>query len=637
MTTDRRNVADGGLRLLISLSGLAVVLLPCLWAIDPFDWLRSNLVVDQFLAVELALALGFTLWLRARTLPAALPRVGFFLAGCAAFGVGLFLFRHFAGEAALFIMPTPRLLTVSVLLISVTLLASFLASGPMMGLLLFGVFAVGYLAQFFPAPFDAAPVDLKRYTVYLVFGGNGFLGRTLGVIAGTVTIYILFGAVYEISGGTAAIDALARKMSRRGKGMAIKATIVSSGLFGMVSGSASSNVLTSGAFTIQAMRRFGLPGTKAGGIEAVSSTMGQITPPVMGAAAFLMADLTGLSYGSIALAATVPAILCYTVMFVQASWMAARIEGEPLSEGAEPSATTAQDEMPELAWRDLWHLLPVIAIVTVMFKGDRMTELAGIAGIVAALLSGWILHGPAELWRRIRSSAQSAYKTTASLVIAGSALGVVLGVLGMTGLDVSLTLGIREIGETSLLLSLILTALSAMVLGAGMATTGVYIIVGTLLAPGLVALGVPLMAAHLFVLYFGVVSMITPPVAFAALAASGISGESFTKTAFAAMRFGWIIYVLPFLFVYAPGLLLVGDLWTVAASLMGAFVAILAVDALLAWENRLTSGLAAVSLVLAVCAVFDPMGGASFAVTAAVLALCSLLVLKGWAVKYGKA
>ncbi|MBW6419752.1 TRAP transporter fused permease subunit [Celeribacter sp. PS-C1] len=613
---------------MITLSGIGVVVSPCLWAIDPFDWLRATMIFDQFLAIELALALGFILWVRARNVSASLAAGLHVLAGFVALGAGLFLFHHFSGEAALFIMPTPTLLSVSVVLIAVTLLATLLTSGPMMGLLLLGVLIFGYLAQFFPAPFNAASVDMKRYTVYLVFGGNGFLGRTLGVIAGTVTIYIIFGAVYEISGGTAAIDALARKMSQRGKGMAIKATIVSSGLFGMVSGSASSNVLTSGAFTIQAMRRFGLSGAKAGGIEAVSSTMGQITPPVMGAAAFLMADLTGLSYGNIALAAAIPAVLCYAVMFVQASWLAGRIE---VGEGApRPTAEAGagEQDLPELAWRDLWHLLPVIVIVTVMFKGDRMTEMAGIGGIAAALLSGWILHGPSELWTRFKDAAHRTSTTTASLVIAGSALGVVLGVLGMTGLDVSLTLGIREIGETSLLLSLLLTALSAMVLGAGMATTGVYIVVGTLLAPGLVALGVPLIAAHLFVLYFGVVSMITPPVAFAALAASGISGASFTKTAWEAMRFGWIIYVLPFVFVYAPELLMVGDPIRIVAGLVGAMTAILAVDRLVAGEARAMSGVAAICVLLSAYALFAPAEDAILSLGAAIFSAFAIVVLK---------
>ncbi|WBL31702.1 TRAP transporter fused permease subunit [Sinirhodobacter sp. HNIBRBA609] len=588
--------------------------------------MRAKLVVDQFLSLELASALAFVLWRRAGVATDLAALAAYAVAGAAAVSIGLFMFQHFGGEGALFIAPSAHLLLVSAGLIALTLLCTWLASGQPMLLLLTGVLLFGFCAQFLPAPFDAAPVRADRYTVYLVFGGNGFLGRALGVIAGTVTIFILFGAAYEVSGGTAAIDALARRFSRRGRGVAIKATVVSSGLFGMVSGSATSNVLTSGAFTILGMRRLGLSAPMAGGIEAVSSTMGQITPPVMGAAAFLMADLTGMSYGRIALAAAVPAILCYALMFHQASWIARRMPRQtaPVLSAEDEALFKAQQS--ELSARDLWHLLPVLVIVVVMFKGDRMTELAGIAGTLAALLVGLILDGPRELWARVKRSAPGASRTVAGLVIAGSALGVVLGVLGMTGLDVSLTLGIRELGEKSVLLSLVLTAAAALVLGTGMATTGVYIVVGTLLAPGLVALGVPVVAAHMFVLYFGVVSMITPPVAFAALAASGISGASFSATAWAAMRFGWMIYVLPFVFVYVPELLLVGTFWEVAASLAGAAAAVVAVGVLLSASLRPVQIGAAVGLLLSVIATVNPTQEPAMAIGLALAGLAAALV-----------
>lgn len=210
-----------------------------------------------------------------------------------------------------------------------------------------------------------------------------------------------------------------------------------------------------------------------------------------------------------------------------------------------------------------------------MFRGDRMTELAGIGGTAAALATGLILHGPRALWHRVRDSAAATASAATGLVVAGAALGAIVGVLGLTGLDVSMTLAIRALAETSLFLSLAATAVVALILGTGMATTGVYVIVGTLLAPGLVDLGVPLIAAHLFVLYYGMVSMITPPVAFAALAASGISGASFSGTAWASMRFGWVIYVVPFAFVYAPGLLLVGPPGVIALQLGSVATALL--------------------------------------------------------------
>lgn len=567
-------------------AGAVLGLLPCIWAVDPFGVVRAGLVEDQFLAVELATAFAFLFWYIAETASSFAYRATFFAAGLVSAGLGIFLFGYFGSEDALFIAPTATLVAVSLAVMLLSVVGVWLSSGRAMMLFLIGVLVSGYAAQYFPSPFDAPSIGLDRYVVYLVFGGNGLIGRALDVIAGTVVIYMLFGAAYDVSGGTEAIDRLARRLSSRGKGVAIRATVVSSGLFGMVSGSATSNVLTSGAFTIPAMQRLGLSANMAGGIEAVSSTMGQVTPPIMGAAAFLMADLTGLSYGQIALAAAIPSLICYAVMFQQAGWMARRLERNPGSSSALLEEDSLQSANARLHITDLWHVLPLAVIVLVMLGGDRMTEVAGISGICAALLSGLCLHGPKALAARISASWQNFCKSTATLVVAGSALGVVVGILGMTGLDVHLTLAIREVGQASLLLSLLLTACASLLLGAAMATTGVYIIVGTLLAPGLIALGVQPIAAHMFVFYYGIVSMVTPPVAFAALAASGISGASFVGTAWAAMRYGWIIYAVPFAFVYAPELLLEGGAAAILARLVAALVVIVAFGRLIQESGR---------------------------------------------------
>lgn len=629
----RQDLSEGrsvrGLAGLTALAGAVALALPVLWALDPLRLLRTRFVGDQFLSAELAAALAFVFWTAALRRAGA-ARAGYGLAGALALLTGAFMVRHYGGDDAMFIAPTP-ILTGAALVVTVLVgVALVLTSGAPTFWLLVGVLVVGYLAQFLPAPFDAPPVAADRYGVYLVFGGNGFLGGSLRVIAQTVVIYILFGAAYEVSGGTAAIDALARVVSRRGKGVAIKATVVSSALFGLVSGSATSNVLTSGTFTILGMRRIGVSAPMAGGIEAVSSTMGQVTPPVMGAAAFIMADLTGIPYGSIALAAAVPALICFTVMFHQATWLGRQIERTPPPALSPEDEARFQAQQRDLHWSDLWHLLPMLVISVIMFWGDRMTELAGIGGIASALGVGLLLHGPRDFWARVRAVGAETARASAALVVAGSALGVIVGVLGMTGLDVSLTLAISHLGQTSLFLSLVLTAVAALLLGTGMATTGVYVIVGTLLAPSLVALGVPAIAAHLFVLYYGMVSMITPPVAFAALAASGISGASFSATAWAAMRYGWVIYIVPFVFVYAPGLVLVGPTEGVAASLAAAFAVLIAMGALVAGLSRAGLALAAAGLALGLLALAVPAGDAAMA--GACVAGALVLTAAGWAV-----
>jgi TRAP transporter 4TM/12TM fusion protein len=554
------------LLLLTALTGGATLLGPVLWALNPFGIARQLFVLEQFLPVELALALAFVaLRVAVRTGRRTTQLV--LLAGAiASLATGLALAIYFGSGSALFIKADPTTLTLSLALVGLSILGLALSGSRAMVLLVLGMLAFGYLSQFIGGIFATAPVRPERYIVYLVFGGDGFLGRALEVMITSVVIYLIFGAAYEVAGGTAALDALANRLAGRGSGVAIKATVISSALFGVISGSATSNVVTSGAFTISAMTRMGVSPAMAGGIEAVSSTLGQVTPPVLGAAAFLMADLTGIPYGQIALATALPAAICYITMLHQGTWIGRKTApkpGDALPLTAEP-----------LQLRHALHLLPVVTILGLMLIGDRMTALAGIAGAGVALLVGLGLHGPRETFARARRVIATATPAIANLIVAGSALGVVVGVLNITGLDVSLTLAIGRLGEINLLFALLLTALAAFLLGTGMSTSGVYIVVGTLLAPGLVKLGVPMMAAHLFVLYWAMLSMITPPIAFAALAASSISGASFSATAWASMRYGWMVFVVPFAFVYQPALVLTGSGWTIAMVLAAAGAAL---------------------------------------------------------------
>jgi TRAP transporter 4TM/12TM fusion protein len=578
-------------RLVTLAAGLITALLPVAWSLDPFRLLSGAFVVDQFLAIELTIAMSLTFFVAsAAGVVRRYVRIGL---GCSAIVLGLLLALYFGSDQAFFVQPTPALLTGAAILAFLCGAAIWLGSGWRMALLMIGVLALGFVAQYFGPPFNAVPVRLDRYLTYMTFGGDGFLGRALETIASTVTIYILFGAAFVCSGGAAAIDAVARLLAGRGKGIAIKATVISSGVFGMVSGSATSNVLTSGTYSINSMRRFGVPAGLAGGIEAGSSTIGQVIPPVMGAAAFLMADVTGIPYGEIALAAAIPGLICIVVMVQQGEALARRYETEAV-------VGALDDERAALSPRLLWHLLPLATILGVMTLGDRATELAGILGTVAALVVGLFLVGPKQLLINLRQQWPSTVSTIAQLVVAASALGIFVAVLALSGLDVSLTLLIRHLGEQSLVLSLLLTALAALLLGAGMPTSGVYIVAGSLLAPGLVALGVPPIAAHLFVLYYGMLSMITPPVAFAALAASAISGASFTETANAAVSYGWIMFVVPFLFALQPALVLVGSPGEVATSLLVATLALICLGTAFGGKTALRRRVAVAPAIFAV-------------------------------------
>jgi TRAP transporter 4TM/12TM fusion protein len=448
-------------------------------------------------------------------------------------------------------------------LAGLTLAACWAASGLHFVALIAVFLILGFSMQFADGKLATPPISMQRYVMYLTFGGEGFLGNALRVISKIVVVFIGFGVVLNMVGASKVIEKIAILATRKSRGAAIKVAVIASALFGTISGSATSNVMTSGTFSITSMRKLGLSGAQAGGVEAVASTLGQVIPPIMGAAAFLMADFTNLPYLTIAKAAALPAVICVIFLFISADNLAVSLV---------PKDQTTVPEGQSLVLRDALYLLPVIGVLGSFILRPDKIELAGITGMALGFVAGFLHNGATETFAQIKELPMKAGQAVGNLVVTASALGCIIAVLALTGFDVLLSRMIGDLGDTSLFLSLLLCAVAAIILGTGMATSGVYIVVAIMLAPGLIKLGVPVLAAHMFVFYFSVISMITPPVAFAVLAASGLTGAGFYRTGFAAIRFGWILFVMPFLIVYFPGILLIGapveivrDILTVAA------------------------------------------------------------------------
>jgi TRAP transporter 4TM/12TM fusion protein len=349
----------------------------------------------------------------------------------------------------------------------------------------------------------------------------------------------------------------------RFRGGQAKIAIVSSSLFGNISGSAVANVVVDGAFTIPMMKKAGYPPPVASAVEAVASTGGQIMPPVMGAAAFLIAEYLGIPYAEVALAALVPAILYYVALFIQVDLLAARgsMAGLPRA------------ELPRL-WpvlkRSAGFVVPLVVLIFWMFVYNRRPEeaglLAAVSGVVVGLFTPGIKLGPREFVKIFLGTGRSVLEIAAITGLAG----VVIGVLQLTGLGFTLTLTLLNLGQSSAFLLLILTAIVSIILGMGMPTTAVYVLLAVLVAPGLAKLGILPIAAHLFIFYFGMLSMITPPVCIASYAAATIGKTDPIKTGWEAMRLCSIAYVVPFLFVFSPSLLLIGRWHEVLASVLTA-------------------------------------------------------------------
>ncbi|MEZ5594665.1 MAG: TRAP transporter fused permease subunit [Gammaproteobacteria bacterium] len=343
---------------------------------------------------------------------------------------------------------------------------------------------------------------------------------------------------------------------------------MTSGLFGTVSGSAVANVMTTGTFTIPMMQRIGYKASFAGAVEAVASTGGQIMPPIMGAAAFVMAEFMGISYLSVAAFALVPAVLYFLAVFCAVHFEAKRtgMKGLP------------REELPRLGTvlLERGHLfLPLLIIISVLMAGYSapFAALCGIVSVVPTALLRSSTRHYVKLDNLVDALVAGA-RNTVSVALACACAGIVIGVITLTGLGIEFTSLVLTASQNSLVLALVLTMLAGIVLGMGMPTTPAYIVQVALLVPALVKLGVIVEAAHMFVFYFAILSAITPPVAMAVYAANGISRAGLWDSGLAALKLGATGYIVPYFFVFGPSLLLIGDWNTIVITTITAIVGV---------------------------------------------------------------
>jgi TRAP transporter 4TM/12TM fusion protein len=395
------------------------------------------------------------------------------------------------------------------------------------------------------------------------------LGLPMKIIVLTVVLFIWMGQLLLHTGASEWFTDVAAAIMGRSRGGSAKIAVVASGLFGSISGSAVSNVASTGVITIPLMRQAGYDAKTAGAIEAVASTGGQIMPPIMGAAAFLMAELLELEYTEVILAALVPAALYYLAVFVQADLEAAKKGIAPLPKDRIPPLLRVMKE----GW---FFMLPYCVLIYTLFTLNMPPQesafWAAISVGVVSIVFGYKKHRitPSQLWDSIAGCG----RTSAEIIVIGAMAGIIIAILDRTGLGQALTLILAAVGEDSLFLLLILTALVSILLGMGMPTSAIYLLLATMIAPSLIKLGVNPIAAHMFVLYFGLMSMITPPVAIAAFAAASLSGAKPMETGMTAVRLGWIAYVIPFVFVLSPSLLGQGDLVHIIMATVTAFAGV---------------------------------------------------------------
>jgi TRAP transporter 4TM/12TM fusion protein len=433
-----------------------------------------------------------------------------------------------------------------------------------------GVFLIyAPLGQYIPGTLAGLPVNIPQLVFYLTWDPGSMLGLPVMVAATIVIAFVFFGNILFASGGSAFFTDIALSLMGRYRGGSAKIAVTASCLFGMISGSAVSNVVSVGVLTIPLMRRGGYPAHVAAAIESVASTGGQLMPPVMGAAAFLMAEFLQIPYRDVAIAAALPALLYYYALFIQADLLAAR-SGLTSIEGP---------EIPPLGQvlRRGWHfLLPFGVLIYTLFWLNWSPELAALGASVVLIVTGPTLgYGHKKLkLRDVIDALRSTGMASLDLLVITAAAGFIIGVLNITGLSFALTLMLVQIGSGNLWLLLILSAIVSVILGMGMPTVGVYVLLAALVAPAMVKIGLSPMASHMFVMYFGMMSMITPPVALAAYAAASLAQTDPMRTGWTAVRFGWIAFIIPFLFIRSPSLLLEGPLGATIVDLVGALIGV---------------------------------------------------------------
>lgn len=401
-----------------------------------------------------------------------------------------------------------------------------------------------------------ARFTFKRVVCTEWLGTEGILGSPIYVSSTFIYLFLIFATFLKASGVGDWMTGLAMGACGGSVGGPAKAAVVASALQGTVSGSSVANTVSTGSITIPLMKKTGYRPEFAGAVEAAASTGGQIMPPVMGAAAFIMTEYIGCSYGTIALAACIPALLYFTGIFTN-------VHFEALKNGL---LGIPKDQRPEIGklLREGWYMVSPVIVITALLIQGRSAMMAAIWGIFTCI-AVWIV----EIVKQARSfdvkrffemfirGLEDAARSAIPVAVACGCAGIIVGVVTMTGLGLKMANGLVSLAGGSLLLTMVFTMLCSIVLGMGVPTTANYIIQATISAPALVALGTPAIAAHLFVFYFGIVADITPPVALAAFAGSGIAGSDPMKTGFNAVRLGIAAYLVPYMFVMNPVMVLV--------------------------------------------------------------------------------
>lgn len=553
---------------------IALPVIGVLWLIGVTDYLGFQFFEPQYLGIFMALTLCLTFLLTPATKGAPIDRLSWYDALLALSGMaaGCYLTVFYVDLLYQPLRATPADLIIG----SLTILLSLEASRRLLGWALTGIGSLfilyGLYCEVLPGFLHAKGHSWSYLVPYLCFQTSGIPGMVLGIVSTIILAYLLFGQTLLGSGGGKLVTDFTLCLVGRFRGGPAKVAVVASSLFGTMSGSSVSNVVITGTFTIPMMKGAGYRPTFAGAVEAVSSTGGLIMPPVMGAAAFLVAEFLGIGYAQVVIAAIFPAVLYYTAVFAQVDLEAAKAGLRGLPPGEIPALKTAL----RASWQ---FILPLAVLVYFLLIRMFPAATAALYAIVSVVIVSFFRKESRLGLRRILAISEATGRTLLDIGVVALLSGIVIGVVNLTGLSMNLSRFLTGIMALNLFVVLLLAAVTSTILGMGLPMSACYILLAILVAPALVELGLQPLAAHLFIFYFGALSFLTPPIAVAAYASATLAGSAFIPTGLQAMRLAIVAYIVPFIFVYNPALLMQGSAISLAPALITAIAGALFLSA----------------------------------------------------------
>lgn len=546
--------------------------------------ITMNVMQHRYLHFSFAIVLVFLLYPASNKKSHSIPSLlDWLFASLSALG-GLYIFSMYESIVERGLAVTNFDLVVG----SITLILLFEAArrsiGYQLPVLSFIFLIYAYLGPYLPEFLSHRGFSYSMLIERMYIGNDGIFGVALGVSAAYVFLFILFGAFLNGSGMADLFNNMAVGVAGHRPGGPAKVSILGSGALGMINGSAIANVATTGVFTIPLMKKVGYRGKFAAGVEAVASTGGQITPPIMGSAAFVMAEFLGMPYKYVMIAAIIPAILYFVSLWFMVHFEAQKKGLSGLDKKNLPSVKK------ELIQRG--HLvLPVILLLVLLFM-DYTPIYAAFWAIISTYFVSMFRKETRMNLKTLLTTLEEGAKGAAFIAIATAIVGVIIGVVSMTGIGLQIANVVISLAQGYLLPTLFLTMIACVVLGMGLPTTAAYIVAAVVAAPALIQLGVQPMVAHMFIIYYASLSNITPPVALASYTGAGISGSNPTEVSWVALRLGAAGFLVPFIFAYSPALLLITDninisqlLLAIATSIIGVYI--LGMSVIGYWKSNL--------------------------------------------------